>query len=667
MKNKNFYCLLLLVLFITVCSCGDNQKDFPDSIIFPSSGDTQPIFSSQGGTTTLSFTAAGDWVATLTNTRGNDWITIEPAFGNRGEAQMTIIVTSNETLDERSATIVVTCESNSKNIVITQKPKEIERDALIALYKSAGGDSWKNKTNWCSDRPVGEWYGITMSGTKVQSILLSRNGLKGTIPAEIGDLSELQILDLSKNNLEGAIPKTIGKLVKVEYLFLSGNRLSGSIPKEIGNMISLAEFNIANSTFSAEGGTIEIDPETGEVIGGGTAQNSISGEIPVELCKLPNLKMLYLDGNKLSGEIPEDIWSMPSLIYLGLSQNLLTGHIPSSIRNAKNLKQLLLSNNLLTGSLPDEICGLSNLEEFEIGNTTYKIVAGWMVKNTEYNNITGTIPENIGNLKKLRELYVGSIGLTGELPRSIWECESMEILDLGNGIGKYSNAFTGAISEKIVNLRNLYNITTTGNKFTGTIPKSITKLTNLGVFALNENNFEGTIPEDIGNLVNLRTFYVAYNNLSGTIPESICNLVKLQGFFISGNKIEGTIPEGIGNLKKLEVFWAHKNNLVGNLPIGLAELPALRNIVVNGNRLNGVVPKEIVQLPTWDTYNIEYDLLPQQEGYGLTIDYGKVGNKAQKTFINRNMQTISPSYQIGDQMVFETEDGRETVSIIRDR
>lgn len=657
------------MLFITVCSCNDD-KDEPSitsgSITFPSSEDTRPIFLPQGGTTFVSFTAEGDWTATLTATTRDSWITISPNSGGKGKAKITISVTPNETYDERNATIILNCEESSEKIIVTQKQGDkslIERKALIAFYKATNGDNWTKNTNWCSNKPVNEWYGVSANTTGVKEILLSENGLKGTIPEEIGNLSQLEVLDLSKNDLVGEIPKSIGNLTKATIIRLSDNKLSGNIPKEIGNMTSLLKLDIANYTFSASGGTIEIDPETGEVIGGGIGQNSVSGPIPIELCKLPNLSKLYMDGNKLSGEIPEEIWSMPSLTYLGLSQNLLTGRIPSSIRNAKNLKQLILSNNLLIGTLPDEICELSNLEEFHIDNSTYKIVAGWIVKNTEHNHITGKIPENIGNLKKLRELCVSSIGLTEDLPKSIWECESMEVLALGNGIGKYSNAFTGTIPEDIVNLRNLYSLTITGNQFTGTIPKSITKLTNIGVIAVDDNNLEGIIPEDIGNLVGLRTFWASYNNLNGSIPKSICNLINLQTFSIDDNKIEGVIPELVGNLKKLDTFWASNNNLVGNIPIGFAELPDLRSLILKGNRLSGVIPNEIVKL--WDRHSIEKDMLPQQEGYGLTIGYGRAQNKMQKVFVSRQPKDMSRSYRIGNQIVFETENGRGNCLIIK--
>lgn len=35
-----------------------------------------------------------------------------------------------------------------------------ERSALNALYESAGGGGWTRSENWCSDKPLGAWYGV---------------------------------------------------------------------------------------------------------------------------------------------------------------------------------------------------------------------------------------------------------------------------------------------------------------------------------------------------------------------------------------------------------------------------------------------------------------------------------------------------------------------------
>lgn len=67
----------------------------------------------------------------------------------------------------------------------------------------------------------------------------------------------------------------------------------------------------------------------------------------------------------------------------------------------------------------------------------------------------------------------------------------------------------------------------------------------------------------------------------------------------------------------------------------------------------------------WNTYNIEDDLLSQQEGYGLAINNEGIRIITRNSFINKNSETISRGYQIGNQIVFETEPGRGNCAIIK--
>ena len=47
------------------------------------------------------------------------------------------------------------------------------REALIKLYESTNGDNWTRNDNWCSDKPVEEWYGVNLSQKKQTISLLS--------------------------------------------------------------------------------------------------------------------------------------------------------------------------------------------------------------------------------------------------------------------------------------------------------------------------------------------------------------------------------------------------------------------------------------------------------------------------------------------------------------
>ena len=65
---------------------------------------------------------------------------------------------------------------------------------------------------------------------------LSGNGLSGTIPDELGYLSELREMHLNNNKLVGIIPPTLGHLTKLKVLQLSYNDLTGNIPSELSGI-----------------------------------------------------------------------------------------------------------------------------------------------------------------------------------------------------------------------------------------------------------------------------------------------------------------------------------------------------------------------------------------------------------------------------------------------
>ena len=182
-----------------------------------------------------------------------------------------------------------------------------DRDVLIALYDATNGDNWTNHTNWCSDKPLSEWYGVTLdySQERVQYIHLSYNNLVGSIPEEIGNLTELYTLDLSGNTLTGEIPSSIGNMHILGYLYLNNNQLTGSIPQEIGNLSDLRACYIY--------------------------ENQLMGNIPSEFGNLINLEYCYLFGNQLTGEVPETLSRLTKLQTMDFSDNMLGGDVPEAV------------------------------------------------------------------------------------------------------------------------------------------------------------------------------------------------------------------------------------------------------------------------------------------------------------------------------------------------
>ena len=102
------------------------QPEQTEPIVIPSTENVQPSFDADGGSATVSFSAKGDWVASVTNTRAESWCTVQPQSGGKGSNTITIKVASNSTPDSRTAVVQLVSGSAAKNINVSQK----QRDAL---------------------------------------------------------------------------------------------------------------------------------------------------------------------------------------------------------------------------------------------------------------------------------------------------------------------------------------------------------------------------------------------------------------------------------------------------------------------------------------------------------------------------------------------------------
>ena len=210
---------------------------------------------------------------------------------------------------------------------------ETDRLALISLYHATGGSNWTDSTNWLSDAPLDQWYGVTtgtnglvaylslkdneLSGelppelgslTSLRGLLLGNNQIAGEIPPALGGLHELEVLELWVNRLEGAIPPELGSLEELERLMLSRNRLRGQIPPEIGDLSNLTTLNLAG--------------------------NMLVGELPSQLDRLLNLEVLLLDRNQFSGHLPTDLGNLGQLAVVGLKDNSSEGCVPDILHDA---------------------------------------------------------------------------------------------------------------------------------------------------------------------------------------------------------------------------------------------------------------------------------------------------------------------------------------------
>src|SRR5258706_11146643 len=105
-----------------------------------------------------------------------------------------------------------------------------QRSALISIYNSTGGPGWTNRTGWLGKAGTEcSWSGVSCdsAATTVTQLLLSNNGLAGSLPSSIGSFPALQSLEAESNSLTSALPHQIGLLANLRTLRLGPNGLPG--------------------------------------------------------------------------------------------------------------------------------------------------------------------------------------------------------------------------------------------------------------------------------------------------------------------------------------------------------------------------------------------------------------------------------------------------------
>lgn len=99
----------------------------------------------------------------------------------------------------------------------------IDYFALMDLYDATGGENWTNNTNWLTEEPLENWYGVTTINGKVVALNLSDNNLVGEIPEGINALDELTDLVIDGNEIT-SLPD-MSSLTNLSLANVVGNEL----------------------------------------------------------------------------------------------------------------------------------------------------------------------------------------------------------------------------------------------------------------------------------------------------------------------------------------------------------------------------------------------------------------------------------------------------------
>ncbi|XP_064595508.1 protein flightless-1 homolog isoform X2 [Liolophura sinensis] len=214
---------------------------------------------------------------------------------------------------------------------------------------------------------------------------LSHNNIENIPNPLFINLTDLIYLDLSHNKID-TLPPQMRRLANLHTLILNNNPLLHAQLRQLPALVSLQTLHMRNTQRTLGNFPTGLDTLTNlqEL---DLAFNDLP-RVPEPLYKLRSLKRLNLSNNEIT-ELPLTIDSWGSLEYLNLSRNKLKA-LPNSLCKLVELKKLYVNSNQLDfEGIPASIGKLFELEVFSAAN----------------NNLE-TIPEGLCRCGKLKKLIL---------------------------------------------------------------------------------------------------------------------------------------------------------------------------------------------------------------------------------------------------------------------
>ncbi|GJY54035.1 MDIS1-interacting receptor like kinase 2-like protein [Tanacetum coccineum] len=349
--------------------------------------------------------------------------------------------------------------------------------------------------------------------TKLVELDLSRNNFKSTIPSQIGNLKNLLHLDLSHNNFIGPIPSSLGSMVNLTYLDLRTNKLNGSIPQELSNLQKLEELNLGDNNLRGPILSSIGNLSALKLLNLGT--NNISGIIPLDITNLMNLEHVDLNHNRLLGPVHPEFGKLSQLVYLDLSSNHLSGNV--SFQTPCSLEHLVLSKNRMSGVVK-----------------TLKVCTKLYYLDISSNNFVGEALTDEDFFYHLKYLDQSENHLTTMVPTD----PRIQNTALSNNEQRNKLVHLLAIFLPIIH------------------PSSLFHGVNLTYLVLSITQFTGPIPSSLGSMFNLANLDLRTNKLNGSIPQ------ELKHIDLSKNRMTGVVKT-LKACTMLHYLDLSSNNFVG--------------------------------------------------------------------------------------------------------
>jgi Leucine-rich repeat (LRR) protein len=438
----------------------------------------------------------------------------------------------------------------------------------------------------------------------------SRNKLSGEALDIILGITTLRELKLAENELQGDLPASIGSLASLEVLELQGNSLT-NLPNEVRHLTSLRILNVSNNQLISipmglfDTGLVELVAN----------KNRIEGAF-FSIQSARNLQDLNISNNSLKTLCEGATLELPALKSLNMSTNRVVS-LPS-IENWTNLQTLILAENKLT-AFPEGFTSLPQLrtadftandisqidEKIALMSLDHLTLAANPLRERKFLTMSfedmkrnlssrlaitdATAPDEDGEDALVEDdpptaqgLQVSPSGTLDLSAKSLSELEEDALIAIANDVRQLhlqQNTFT-SIPAVLSHVTYLTVLDLSKNNLTTPLDSSLS-LPKLKDLRLASNKLTSLAPLTTHlTAPNLQILDISNNRLTGTLPKLRPSFPELISLLASDNRIVEVPAESLSGLKIVNVA----NNDIERLEPQIGNLAGLTGFMAEGNK-----------------------------------------------------------------------------------
>jgi hypothetical protein len=500
---------------------------------------------------------------------------------------------------------------------------QAQYDALMAMYNSTGGGTWKHRQGWP----------LNAKGWQLDCAIGLVDNLVCVDSAPHAVVTRMKFTD---NNMVGALPANLFTVFAGDALthihFEKNPQLVGAIPAfppSENSKKGIQFVGFSSCGFTSFDDTVFVKSlVTFELVG-----NNLS-PIPFPAAvsnSAPSLTVLMLGNNRFTGPVSSAVCDLHGLITFNIDYNQLTSLPTCMGKTMPMLNGISILANKFTGAFPQQFCNAKAVKIIniadndisgDINDSCLKTMPNLNVLIIEHTLMSGKFPDFVFDLgSKLVNLVLSQSLFHGPITNRWDELTMLGAVTLMGNPDPNKPRWTGKFPSKLFKMRSLFSLFVEFTDIVGPLPQlnEMQYLTAVG-FGNNPNlrsPFPTELLKDVWTKFSIddgkvrlpdRQLHLEYSPFYGTLPtEHFTPYVPLAPPVLNA----ANTPIVLYNLSSsVGAFTFHHCDWSGFVPealLGWVPVPSQRNLLVECPKLLSPVPPNLLNF-TGGSHGMKFEI-----------------------------------------------------------